>query len=224
MKMYFTYRSLVNRLPFIGYRLSFTVYSLLFIVICFSSVNVYAQPSWAKKAGKSVFTLKTFDSEGNLLGNSTGFFVGSNGEALSSFTPFKGASRAVVIDASGKEMAVKAMLGANDTYDVARFRVDGQKTSPLTLAGGLVADGEQVWLLPYREVKNLPNGTITKAETFSGEYGYYTLSLAMPDNSVGAPLINEEGLVVGLMQQPYATDGTVRWYAPAMGLPRDSEM
>ena len=132
---------------------------------------------------------------------------------------------------------MKAMLGANDTYDVARFRVDGQKTSPLTIAGGLAAEGEQVWLLPYREVKNLPNGTVTKAETFSGEYGYYTLSLTMPSSlpseglgdggkisppseglgeaSVGAPLMNGEGLVVGLMQQPYATDGTVSYAVSA---------
>jgi len=59
----------------------------------FAFLPLYAQPSWVKKAAKSVFTVKTFDANGSLIGSSNGFFVGSNGEAMSSFSPFKGASR-----------------------------------------------------------------------------------------------------------------------------------
>ena len=70
-----------------------------------------------------IFMLKTFDDKGTLLGSSCGFFTGERGEAVSSFTPFKGASSAIVIDANGQELPVACMLGANDTYDVARFRV-----------------------------------------------------------------------------------------------------
>ena len=35
-----------------------------------------AQPGWVKKAAKAVFTLKTFDADGNLIASSNGFFVG----------------------------------------------------------------------------------------------------------------------------------------------------
>ena len=74
---------------------------------------VMAQPNWVKKATKSVFTLKTFGSDGTLIGSAGGFFIGEDGEAVSSFTPFKGASTAVVIDAQGKEIPVACMVGAN---------------------------------------------------------------------------------------------------------------
>ena len=55
-----------------------------------------AQPSWVKKATKSVFTLKTFAADGSLIGSSNGFFTSANGDAVSNYTPFKGATRAGV--------------------------------------------------------------------------------------------------------------------------------
>lgn len=180
--------------------LSFTIYYLLF------SASTSAQPSWTKKATKSVFTLKTFSEEGTLVGTATGFYVGSNGEALSCFSPFKGAARALVVDASGKEYAVSCMLGANETYDVARFRIDATKTQPLDVAPAMAPAETQVWLLPYSEAKNLPQGSISKTETFQDEYGYYTVALTMPEGTAGAPLMNDEGLVVAIMQQPYRQD------------------
>ena len=90
------------------------------------SAAVVAQPGWVKKATKSVFTLKTFAADGSLVGSTNGFFTGEQGEAVSSFAPFRGASSAVVIDAQGKEWPVACMLGAYDMYDVARFRVDAK--------------------------------------------------------------------------------------------------
>ena len=73
-------------------------------------------PSWAKKAAGAVFTLKTFDANGQLLASTNGFYLDENGEAVSSFTPFKNAQRAVVIDNQGKEWPVESIIGANDMY------------------------------------------------------------------------------------------------------------
>lgn len=174
-----------------------------------------AQPSWTKKAAKSVFTLKTFDAEGTPIGNACGFYVGANGEALSCFAPFKGASRALIVDADGKEHDVTNILGANGTYDVARFRVDAKKTQPLTVAPGMAPTETQVWLLPWRETKPLPQGNITKTEIVQEEYGYYTVSFAgsvsaslpdSPETVAGAPLLDADGLVIGIMQLPYKGD------------------
>lgn len=173
--------------------------SLLMLAVC-----AMAQPDWAKKASKSVFTLKTFAADGTLIASTNGFFVRDNGEAVSCFSPFKGASRAVVIDASGKEIPVALILGANETYDVVKFQVAKAKVQPLALAGKSAAKDEAVWLLPYRETKRVPQGTVQKTETFNGNYAYYTLDLTMPDNSVGTPLLNANGEVIGLMQQPNA--------------------
>ena len=101
-----------------------------FHLFTLSSISAQ-QPSWVKKATKSVFTLKTFAADGSLIASSNGFFTGTNGEAVSSFSPFKGASRAIIIDSQGKETEVVSILGANDIYDVARFRVANNKTQQI---------------------------------------------------------------------------------------------
>ena len=168
----------------------------------FTFLPLSAQPSWVKKAAKSVFTVKTFDANGSLIGSSNGFFVGPDGEAMSSFSPFKGASRAVVIDAAGKEYAVSVIMGANDMYDVVKFRVATQKTQPLIVASGIQSVGSTAWLLPFRETKNMKSGVIRKAETFLDNYAYYTVALQTADNDVSCPLLNDAGEVIGLMQQP----------------------
>ena len=184
---------------------------ILLILLGVMPLVAMAQPSWVKKATKSVFTLKTFAEDGSLIGSSNGFFTSDKGDAVSNYTPFKGASRAVVIDASGKELPVVSIVGVNDMYDVVKFRVSG-KTQPLAISSATTPVSSQVWLLPYHEVKNVPAGTIRNAETFQGEYEYYTVALTMPANTVSTPLINQAGEVVGLMQQP-ATDKDTLSYA-----------
>ena len=189
----------------------FTMIGLLLI-----AAAVTAQPSWTKKATKSVFTLKTFAADGTLIGSTNGFFTGEQGEAVSNFSPFKGASSAVVIDAQGKEMPVVCILGANDTYDVVKFRVDAKKTTPLTIAATTATEGTQVWLLPYRETKQVLQGEVRKTETVSSGHAYYTVAMTMPEGTTSCPLLNEAGEAVGLMQQPYSQGDSLSYAVSAL--------
>ena len=170
--------------------------------LLFAALSTFAQPGWVKNASRSVFTLKTFATDGSLIASSNGFFTGANGEAVSNFTPFKGAARAVVIDAQGKELQVTGIMGANDMYDVVKFRVNGNKTQSLALSSSVAPVGSMAYLLPYHEVKAVKSGPVRKAETFLGDYPYYTVALSMGENQVSCPLLDESGQVIGMMQQP----------------------
>ena len=176
------------------------------------ATTAFAQPGWVKNASKSVFTLKTFSADGSLIASTNGFFTGTNGEAVSSFSPFKGASKAVIIDSQGKEYQVTGILGANDMYDVVKFRVNNSKCQPLTVSSVIGSVGSQAWLLPYHETKELRAGSIKRAETIFDDYAYYTVSMSIADNMVSCPLMNESGDVLGMMQQP-ATDKDTLSYA-----------
>lgn len=183
------------------------------VMICcllLSVAGCLAQPGWVKNASKSVFTLKTFSADGSLIASSNGFFTGANGEAVSNFTPFKGASRAVIIDFQGKELPVVSIIGANDMYDVVKFRVKG-KTQPIGISSSTASEGSNVWLLPYREVKNVMMGVVRKAEKFHNNYDYYTVAMTMPENTVSCPLLNDSGNVIGLMQQPASLKDTLSY-------------
>lgn len=176
--------------------------------------NVKAQPSWGKKAVKSVFTLKTFAADGSLMGSSNGFFISEKGEAVSAYQPFKGAQKAVVIDADGKEWAVDCMLGASETYDVAKFLVTVKKAQPLVVAAA-AKQGDALWLLPYRDVKRMVNARVSRVEQFGGGYDYLTLSLPAQEQGVGTPLLNDEGQVVALLQQSVSPKDTVSYAVAA---------
>lgn len=184
----------------------------MLLVVCVS----FSQPSWVKKTAKSVFTLKTFDAAGSLIGSAGGVFVGENGEALSSFEPFRGAYTAVVIDAAGKEYPVEMILGANSTYDVVKFRVSVKKSQPVLLSTTNAAEGTAVWLLPFRATKDAIGGTVSKAETFGNNYAYYTVRMQMPDDGVGLPLLSDDGLLLGLMQRPAVQGDTLSYAVSAL--------
>ena len=173
------------------------------ILYCLLLVTVtsFSQPDWSKKATKSVFTLKTFAADGSLIASTNGFFTNANGEAVSTYSPFKGASRAIIIDSQGKEFQVTGILGANDMYDVVKFRVNNNKCQPLTISSTIGSVGSNVWLLPYHEINNLKNGSIRRAETIFDKYAYYTVSMTISDNMVSCPLLNENGEVLGIFPE-----------------------
>ena len=180
-----------------------------------ATVGLFAQPDWTKKATKSVFTLKTFTADGAMIASTNGFYTGTNGEAVSNFTPFKGAARAVIIDAQGKEYQVTGILGANDMYDVVKFRVNNPKSQPLSISTAVAPIGSTAWLLPYHEVKNVNNGPVRKSETIFGEYAYYTVAMSMTENLVSCPLMNDAGEVIGMMQQPASEKDTLSYAVSA---------
>lgn len=175
------------------------------------------QPSWIKKVAKSVFTVKTFAKDGSLLTETNGFYVGDNGVAVSNFSPFRGASKALVIDSKGKEAVVDCILGANDMYDLVKFHVDAKRPSVLPLATSASSVGEQVWLLPYgaRKAAAPVAALVKKVETVEGGHSYYTLSFKMPQSATSCPVLNEAGEVIGMLQQPTSSTDTVGYAVSA---------
>lgn len=181
----------------------------LLLISCamFFALATYAQPD-LKKAAKAVFTVKTFDDNGSLKSSSNGVFIGTEGEAISNLEAFKGASRAIIIDSQGKEYDVKHILGADDMYDVIKFRVDIKRSTPLPLAAEnqteSAKEGNTVWLVPYcaKKTPEKIEGKISKAEPFLSGYKYYTIEMESHDNMESCPFINDRGELVGILQRP----------------------
>ena len=94
------------------------------LLLCWLAQWSMAQaPKWVEKAKRSVFSIVTYDDSDKILKTGNGFFVSEDGVALSDYSLFKGARRAVAITGEGKQMPVEAIMGVDDMYDVAKFRV-----------------------------------------------------------------------------------------------------
>ena len=95
----------------------------IFITLLLMPFMAMAQSSAVKKAAKSMFKLTTFDANGNLLHTGYGAFVDANGTCLATWEAFIGASKANIIDAQGRKYDVDCLIGANEIYNVSKFKV-----------------------------------------------------------------------------------------------------
>lgn len=102
---------------------------LLILMCCMAIQSVHAQdtPKWADKAKKAVFSIVTYDKENKIKNTGNGFYINNNGTALSDYSLFEDAERAVIINADGKELPVTRIAGANSMYDVIKFRTETEK-------------------------------------------------------------------------------------------------
>ena len=187
---------------------------LLFFLIQGSMAQT---PKWVEKAKRAVFSVVTYDKNDKMLNTGNGFFVSEDGLALSDYTLFKGAERAVVITSEGKQMPVSLILGANDMDDVIKFRVaiTEKKVPALIVAKIAPAVGADAWMLPYSTQKSIAcvTGKVKEVSKVAGEYHYYTLGMQMKDKMVSCPVMNAEGQVFGIAQKSSGIDTVTTCYA-----------
>lgn len=181
-----------------------TIAILFVFVMPFSVLLAQELPKWAENARKAVFSIVTYTKDAQILSTGNGFYIDEQGTGVSDYSLFKGAERAIIITANGKELPVKYMMGANDMYDVVKFKTDFDKKSealqPATLPS---STGETVYLVPYSTQKSSKGqtGTIAKVDTIGEQQYYYTLTMQTTEKTVSCPIMNAAGQVVGMIQK-----------------------
>ena len=190
---------------------------LLLFAISLVAQWAFSQPKWVEKAKRAVFSIVTYDKEDKMLNTGNGFFVSEDGVALSDYSLFKGARRAVIINYEGKEMPVEAIMGADDMYDVVKFKVaiTEKKVPALPLASVAPVVGADVCLLPYSTQKSraYTAGKVKAVDKVADNYAYYTLDMQLKDKMVSCPLMTMEGNVFGLAQKASGQDTASICYA-----------
>lgn len=171
------------------------------ILLLAATLPTQAQPSTVKDVARSLFTLTTYRADGTILAAAQGVFTGSDGEAVTLWTPFVGAEKAVVTDASGRVMSVETIMGVSELYDVCKIRIAG-KTQPLSVAAYTAAQGEECWVV-NGDASKAANVKVTaqKVETFMNDRAFYVLGGANTTAvSNGAVVINKKGQPIGIVQ------------------------
>lgn len=178
--------------------------NILLILILAGQWAIAQSPKWTEKAKRAVFSVVTYDKGDKILNTGNGFFVGENGTALSDYSLFKGAQKAIIITSEGKEMPVNFIIGANEMYDIIKFNVNTDKKVPiLTIAPSVATKDEEVYLLPYSTKKDaaVTTGKVKDVSPIPGGYFYYTVDLPYSDKYVSCPITNADGHVIGLIQK-----------------------
>ncbi len=170
--------------------------------LCLSGFSQNA-PKWMEKIKKAVIIITTYDKEDRKINSTNGFFVNENGEALSGYGIFSGAYRATVTDNDGNTYPIASIIGADDLYDVIKFKVNvPKKVVFLPLASEPMTSGVPAYILPYSTGKTtkFKQGTISEVSKLKDPYSYYKISFPLEDGFENAPLLLSSGQVFGLAQ------------------------
>lgn len=172
----------------------------LFFLFLALTTEVHAQPGSVKNVEKSVFTLTTFGKDGSIKSSCCGVFIDNQGTAIAPFAPFVGADSATVIDSKGQSMPVDYIMGADENYDVIKFKVD-HATRGTEISLQPSPSGSTVWVVAYSNQNlNIKSTKISRVEKFKTSYNYYVADYAAPDTDYGCPVVNESGKVIGLLK------------------------
>lgn len=171
------------------------------LLLCLTALTGSAQPKFASKVSKGIVSLNTYDRQGNLLHQGTAFFVGANGEAIADFRLFKNAYQASVIDATGKQINVDLILGADDTYSMVRFHVNTKGNAVIPSVTSFQPMKSTVYVLGRADGGKMESAQATVADTamIQGKYVYYGLDKQVEETLTGAPVFNESGTLVGML-------------------------
>lgn len=93
---------------------------------------------------------------------------------------FKDAARATVTDADGKEYPVSRILGADELYDVIKFKVEvPKKVVFLPIAREPISRGVTAYLMPYStgKITKFGEGPVSEVSKLKEPFSYYKLSM-----------------------------------------------
>lgn len=161
-----------------------------------SAAQIYAACSPA------VFYIEVFDAAQNLLGSGSGFFISSDGKAVTNYHVVEDASYAQITLADGETTyKVTGIYDYDVAQDVALIQIDGQNFPYLTPGDTTtVVGGAQVYAIgsPRGLSNSISEGIISNVSRTIEGTNYIQITAAISPGSSGGALLNSKGQVIGI--------------------------
>ena len=162
-----------------------------------------------EKTSKSVFYLEVYNAEKKKLGSGSGFFIGSDGTAVTNFHVLQGAASAkATIAETDKTYSVEGIYDYSIDGDWAVIKIK-ETTRPFeTLAIGAsnsIVGGAPAYAVgsPLGLQNTISEGLISNPSREEGGKTYIQTSAAISAGSSGGALINKYGEVIGITSASY---------------------
>jgi TonB family protein len=145
--------------------------------------------------------MTTFDSKGNLLRTESGFFISADGRFVSSAHAIEGGVNAVAKTADGGIYNVSGVLTVSKSADLAVLKADVKPQKLLRFLDltktGELSKGAKVAVIGSSLAGN--EGTAREATITAHSSDRLEIAGATAASSVGSPMVNENGDVVGII-------------------------
>lgn len=148
-----------------------------------------------------VFWLQTYSSADRSYSLGSGFFITSDGLAVTNYHVIMKADYMQVTTTDGVEYPVTEIVAVNENYDLALIRVSGSGFTPLPIGNSaLVTGGQTIYAIgnPLGFTNSISNGLVSNPTRTLYGIDFIQISAPISQGSSGGALINEYGQVVGV--------------------------
>ena len=152
------------------------------------------------QCSSSVFYLEVYDQSGRATASGSGFFISSNGVAVTNYHVIEGASSAKISTTDGKVYNVSGVYDYDKGRDIALLKIDGSGFSYLTADESNVVNGMTIFAIgsPKGLDNTISQGLVSNANRVISGYGFIQISAPISHGSSGGALLNTSGKVIGI--------------------------
>jgi hypothetical protein len=167
----------------------------------------------------AVFYIEIYDRRGSLLSTGSGFFIDSDGTAVTNYHVIEEAySAKIALADSGKVYNVLGVYDYDATVDWAVIKVDGSGFSYLSIPEdtSTVVGGAQVYTIgsPLGLQSTMTHGIISNPARVDSGITYIQTDAPISHGSSGGALINEYGEVIGITSATYTYGSNLNLVLP----------
>lgn len=152
--------------------LIFNVFFLFFILTVSSAPGQENLPVLIKKVAPSIVVIVTYDQEGKILGQGSGFFINTKGDVVTNSHVLQEANRAVVRTNDGKEYPVEKIMAEDKAGDLIQVSANIPKETarPLSIIATLPEVGEKIVVIgtPLGLDKTVSDGIVSAVREIPG--------------------------------------------------------
>jgi|GEM_PF-963078 len=183
-----------------------TYYDATAISTYVSKTALSAEEIYAK-CSPAVFYIEVYDSNGNAFASGSGFFINSNGTAVTNYHVIDGCTSAKITTSDTEKVYdVAGVYAYSKTEDWAVLKINGSGFSYLkTGDASTVVGGATVYAIgsPLGLQNTITQGLISNTKRTAAGVSYIQTSAAISPGSSGGALINKYGDVIGITSASY---------------------
>ena len=198
---------------------------VFFLFFCVSALPCQAQelPQIVKKIAPSTVIILTYDKDGEIIGQGSGFFISSDGNIITNRHVLADAHRAEVKTADGKVYPITRIVAENKDADIVRASVGvTPPVSTLSLSSSIPEVGGRIAVIgnPLGLEQTVSDGIVSAVREIP-EFGkIYQITAPISPGSSGSPVVNMKGEVIGVATFQFVEGQNLNFAIPSEHISR----
>lgn len=158
-----------------------------------------------KKCSPAVFYIELFNANGTKTGSGSGFFIESDGTAVTNYHVLDGAASAKIRTPEGRTYKILGVYDGDEANDWLVIKVDGKNFPYLEIDDSAVVGGQTVYAIgsPRGLENTISEGLVSNANRVLQSGKYIQISVPISPGSSGGALINKQGKVIGITSEGF---------------------